>query len=156
MTDEQVLQAMQTMLQENNRILKQEIIGEVRESMTTQKQEILGEMRESLTAMDARMDEKLATQKQEILGEMREAMAAQKQEIMGEVQKGFKEQLNAFNAVIEEKVTKEILIIAEGHSNLLRRLPEEDEIPNMKSRIRVLERVVQEHSAEIDKLSKAL
>lgn len=63
--------------------------------------------------------------------------------------------LREFNTVIEDKVSSEIKIIAEGHSDIVGRLPQVNEVEELKSRIRVLERIVKEHSKTIDEMSKA-
>lgn len=63
--------------------------------------------------------------------------------------------LEEFNAVIEDKVSHEIKVIAEGHADIMDRLPRVNEVEDLKSRIRVLERIVKEHSKTIDELRKA-
>ena len=63
--------------------------------------------------------------------------------------------LQDFNTVIEDKVSHEIKIIAEGHMDIIRRLPEINELEEQKSRVRVLERITQELSKTINELKKA-
>ena len=63
--------------------------------------------------------------------------------------------LEEFNAVIEDKVSHEIKVIAEGHADIMDRLPRVNEVEDLKSRIRILERIVKEHSKTIDELRKA-
>ena len=63
--------------------------------------------------------------------------------------------LQDFNTVIEDKVSHEIKIIAEGHMDIIRRLPEITELEELKSRVRVLERITQELSKTINELKKA-
>ena len=63
--------------------------------------------------------------------------------------------LQDFNTVIEDKVSHEIKIIAEGHMDIIRRLPEINELEELKSRVRVLERITQELSKTINELKKA-
>ena len=92
---------------------------------------------------------------EQMLQSMQMMLAETKKEILREVRDALGSQLNAFNAVIEEKVTKEIRVIAEGHSILLQRLPEENELPELKSRVRILERIVQEHDVAINELKQA-
>lgn len=62
--------------------------------------------------------------------------------------------LQDFNTVIEDKVSHEIKIIAEGHMDIIRRLPEINELEELKSRVRVLERITQELSKTINELKK--
>ena len=63
--------------------------------------------------------------------------------------------LQDFNTVIEDKVSHEIKIIAEGHMDIIRRLPEIYELEELKRRVRVLERITQELSKTINELKKA-
>jgi hypothetical protein len=63
--------------------------------------------------------------------------------------------LTEFNAVIEDKVSHEIKVIAEGHKTILDRLPIADEQEQLKSRVKVLERVVIDLRSELDELKKA-
>ena len=86
-----------------------------------------------LEAIGKMMDEKLAINNEQL-----------RQEIMLD-----------FNTVIEDKVSKEIRLIAEQHSDIVARLPYVEEQAEIKSRVRVLERVVSNLGAEIDKLKKA-
>ena len=71
------------------------------------------------------------------------------------LEKQSKRLLDQFNIVLEDKVSHEIRMIAEGHMNILERLPEVNTVEDLKSRIRVLERIVKEHSKTIDELRKA-
>ena len=57
--------------------------------------------------------------------------------------------------VYKRQVSKEIRLIAEQHSDIVARLPYVEEQAEIKSRVRVLERVVSNPGAEIDKLKKA-
>lgn len=63
--------------------------------------------------------------------------------------------LNEFNAVIDSKVTHDIQLLAEGHQTILDRLPDADEQEQLKSRVKVLERVVIDLRTELDELKKA-
>lgn len=66
-----------------------------------------------------------------------------------------KELFEQFCAVIEDKVSHEINVIAEGHRDILKRLPEAEEVHDLKSRVTILERVVKDHTQSIKALSKA-
>ena len=52
-------------------------------------------------------------------------------------------------------VEKEIKTLAEGHKTILDRLPIADEQEQLKSRVKVLERVVIDLRSELDELKKA-
>lgn len=66
-----------------------------------------------------------------------------------------KEIVNEVNVLLEAGVEKQIKIIAEGHKDILDRLPEAEEQAQLKSRVRVLERVVIDLRNELEALKKA-
>ena len=119
-----------------------------------------------LEAIGKMMDEKLAINNEQLRQEMkasneqlRQEMKASSEQLRQEM-KASSEQLRQeimldFNTVIEDKVSKEIRLIAEQHSDIVARLPYVEEQAEVKSRVRVLERVVSNLGAEIDKLKKA-
>ena len=119
-----------------------------------------------LEAIGKMMDEKLAINNEQLRQEMkanneqlRQEMKASNEQLRQEM-KASNEQLRQeimldFNTVIEDKVSKEIRLIAEQHSDIVARLPYVEEQAEIKSRVRVLERVVSNLGAEIDKLKKA-
>ena len=130
-----------------------------------------------LEAIGKMMDEKLAINNEQLRQEMkanneqlRQEMKASNEQLRQEIKasneqlrqemKASNEQLRQeimldFNTVIEDKVSKEIRLIAEQHSDIVARLPYVEEQAEIKSRVRVLERVVSNLGAEIDKLKKA-
>ncbi|WP_195983912.1 hypothetical protein [Clostridium sp. D33t1_170424_F3] len=59
------------------------------------------------------------------------------------------------HAFIESGVMKQVRLLAEGHEQILERLPEAEEIDSLRSRVRTLERIVTEHSQEIGELKRA-
>ena len=62
---------------------------------------------------------------------------------------------NRMKTYIESNVEKKIQLLAEGHNCILERLPDVDEQAQLKSRVRVLERVVTDMRVELDELKKA-
>jgi hypothetical protein len=62
---------------------------------------------------------------------------------------------NRVMTYIESNVEKKIQLLAEGHKIILDRLPDVDEQGQLKSRVRVLERVVTDLRVELDDLKKA-
>lgn len=62
---------------------------------------------------------------------------------------------NRLLAYIESNIEKEIKTLAEGHKTILDRLPVADEQEQLKSRVKVLERVVIDLRSELDDLKKA-
>lgn len=79
----------------------------------------------------------------------------QNQQINEKLEKQSQRLLDEFNIVIEDKVSHEIRIIAEGHMDIIERLPNVSAMDDMKSRIRTLERIVKEHSQTINHLKQA-
>lgn len=63
--------------------------------------------------------------------------------------------INQVNAIIETTVVPDIKKIAEGHHDILQRLPNVEEQAELKSRVKVLERVTMEMREDIDALKKA-
>ena len=59
------------------------------------------------------------------------------------------------HAYIESGVMKPIRLLAEGHAQILERLPEADELDSLRGRVRNLERIVTEQGREIDALKRA-
>ena len=119
-----------------------------------------------LEAIGKMMDEKLAINNEQLRQEMKASNEQLRQEIkasneqLRQEMKASNEQLRQeimldFNTVIDDKVSKEIRLIAEQHSDIVARLPYVEEQAEIKSRVRVLERVVSNLGAEIDKLKKA-
>ena len=62
---------------------------------------------------------------------------------------------NRTKAYLEANVEKKIQLLAEGHKIILDRLPDADEQEQLKSRVKVLERIVTDMRVEIDELKKA-
>lgn len=62
---------------------------------------------------------------------------------------------NRMKAYIESNVEKNIQTLAEGHRAILDKLPEAEEQAQLKSRVRVLERVVIDLRKEVEDLKKA-
>lgn len=102
------------------------------------------EMLEALKAIQA-----------DTLAQIDKRLEEQNLQIDEKLEKQSKRLLDQFNIVLEDKVSHEIRMIAEGHMNILERLPEVNTVEDLKSRIRVLERIVKEHSKTIDELRKA-
>ena len=63
--------------------------------------------------------------------------------------------MNGVQAIIESDVKKDIKTLAEGHAQILERLPEAEEQAELKSRVRILERVVVDLRKEVEDLKKA-
>ena len=92
------------------------------------------------------MDEKMLL---EAIGKMMDAKLKESSQTLK------KEIVNEVNVLLESGVEKQIKIIAEGHKDILDRLPEAEEQAQLKSRVRVLERIVVDLRTELDELKKA-
>ena len=122
------------------KMLDQNDLQAIAQLMDQKMQTITQTMDEKLQTITQTMDEKLQT----ITQTMDEKLKAAKDEIMLD-----------FNTVIENKVSKEIRLIAEQHGDIVARLPDVEEQDELKSRVRILERVVVDLRAEIEGLKKA-
>ncbi len=82
-------------------------------------------------------------------------MEAQEKRITEQIDTKISQSENRLLAYIESNVEKEIKTLAEGHKTILDRLPIADEQEQLKSRVKVLERVVIDLRSELDELKKA-
>lgn len=57
--------------------------------------------------------------------------------------------------LLEHDIPKQINILSEGHSAILERLPEANELDALRARIRTAERVLTVHTEEINQLKHA-
>lgn len=86
-----------------------------------------------LEAIGQMMDKKLAQQKTEILDEATHRM----------------------KVLLETEVRTQFNLLAEGQDDILRRMPNEDDMDIIDGRLDTLEAVVKKHSREIQELKKA-
>ena len=90
---------------------------------------------------------------------IQEEIRASEDRLRTEFQSQMKEEIHASetrtHAYIESGVMKPIRLLAEGHAQILERLPEADELDSLRGRVRNLERIVTEQGREIDALKRA-
>lgn len=99
---------------------------------------------ELLNAISAMLDERFE-KNNEILRQETKEMIVENNKVL----------LNQFTAVIEEKVTKEIRLIAEGHTALLEKLDDRasvSELKEVKDDLKTVRDNVQKHKGRIEKL----
>lgn len=99
---------------------------------------------ELLNAISAMLDERFE-KNNEILRQETKEMIVENNKVL----------LNQFTAVIEEKVTKEIRLIAEGHTALLEKLDDRasvSELKEVKGDLKTVRDNVQKHKGRIEKL----
>lgn len=93
-----------------------------------------------LEAISQMMDEKLKANNEALRSEM----SAMKREIM-----------EGFNTVIEDKVSKEIRLIAEQHGEIVKKLEKLQKVDDLEDRVQVLELTAKHHTSEIQELKRA-
>lgn len=86
-----------------------------------------------LSALESRIDEKLARQKRELLDEATHRM----------------------KVLLDAEVTPKFNLLAEGQEDILRRMPSEEDMDIIDSRLATLEALVKKHSREIAALKRA-
>ena len=112
-----------------------------------------------LQAIAQIMDQKLAQQKREIMGETKELLSQQKREIMGETKELLSQQkreiMQEVGVLIENEVTPRFDLLAEGQEDILRRMPNEDDMDIIDGRLTTLEASVKKLNREVAQLKKA-
>ena len=147
MDDRVLLEAIGKMMDEKLAINNEQLRQEMKASNEQLRQEMKvsnEQLRQEMKASNEQLRQEMKASSEQLRQEMKASSEQLRQEIMLD-----------FNTVIEDKVSKEIRLIAEQHSDIVARLPYVEEQAEIKSRVRVLERVVSNLGAEIDKLKKA-
>lgn len=62
---------------------------------------------------------------------------------------------NRLEVLLEHDIPHDIRLLAEGYEGILDRLPEAEEVDTLRARIRVLEKVVTDHTKAINELRQA-
>ena len=88
---------------------------------------------QKMSSMEERIDQKLEKQKQEILDEATQRM----------------------KVLLDTEVATKFNLLAEGQEEILRRMPNEDDMDIIDGRLADLEAAVKKHSLEIEALKKA-
>ncbi|WP_050696708.1 hypothetical protein [Anaeromassilibacillus senegalensis] len=129
------------------------IIGQVDQKLVEQEKHMMGRMDQKFSeinrqfeAIDQRFSEieKQFSKIDQRFSEIDQKFIVQEKRIINQV-----------NAIIETTVVPDIKKIAEGHHDILQRLPNVEEQAELKSRVKVLERVTMEMREDIDALKKA-
>lgn len=108
-----------------------------------------------LQAIAQLMRTEIQASEERMKGHMRGEIQASEERMKGYVQGEIRASENRTHAFIESGVMKQVRLLAEGHEQILERLPEAEEIDSLRSRVRTLERIVTEHSQEIGELKRA-
>lgn len=97
-------------------------------------------------------DKEILAAIKEMLQEERKITAA---EIKDAQQETIKETIQQVKVILENGVEKQIKLLAEGHAQILARLPDVQEQEKIKSRVATLEHVTAEHTRQINELKRA-
>ena len=147
MDDRVLLEAIGKMMDEKLAINNEQLRQEMKASNE--------QLRQEMKASNEQLRQEMKTSNEQLRQEMKASNEQLRQEMKASSEQLRQEIMLDFNTVIEDKVSKEIRLIAEQHSDIVARLPYVEEQAEIKSRVRVLERVVSNLGAEIDKLKKA-
>ena len=63
--------------------------------------------------------------------------------------------INGVKIILDEQISREINLLAEGHQTILDKFPDTDDLETMEARLSAVEMVVRKHSKEIQNLKKA-
>lgn len=63
--------------------------------------------------------------------------------------------INGVKIILDEQISREIKLLAEGHQTILDKLPDTEELETMEARLSAVEMVVRKHSKDIQNLKKA-
>ena len=108
-----------------------------------------------LKAIAELMDLKLEKNNEILRAEMKENNEAILNHVDMKLEENNTALINQFNAVIESTVLPAIRTVAEGHQNILDRLPEVDKVSDLEDRVGTLERIVQMQRQELNALKGA-
>lgn len=91
----------------------------------------------------------------EILAAMKDMFAEERKRTDAKIEASQKETIQQIQVLLENGVKKQIRIIAEGHAQILARLPDAEEQGEIKARVTTLEHVAAEHTRQISELRQA-
>jgi hypothetical protein len=91
----------------------------------------------------------------EILAAMKEMLAEERKYTAAEIEAAQKETIQQVKVLLENGVEKQIRLLAEGHAQILARLPDAEEQGEIKARVTTLEHVTAEHTRQINELRQA-
>lgn len=66
-----------------------------------------------------------------------------------------KETIQQIKALLENGVEKQIKLLAEGHAQILSRLPDSSKQAEIEARVTTLEHIAEKHTKQIEKLQRA-
>lgn len=120
-------------------------LGQSMQAMQQNMQSMQQSMQEQFSGVNNRLDsmDKRLTAVEDHIGGMEADLA------------DVKDRTGRVELLLEHDIPKQINLLAEGHSAILERLPEADELDGIHSRVRTLERVVAEHTSQINTLKQA-
>lgn len=115
------------------------------------RQEMMSEMGSLRQEMDVKMDNLRQDMRSE-MGSLRQEMDTKMDTKMDTLRHNI---MLDFNTVIENKVSKEIRLIAEQHNDIVKRLAKVDHLDPLEDRVSILESTVRGHTKDILVLQRA-
>ncbi|MVB11777.1 hypothetical protein CAFE_25020 [Caprobacter fermentans] len=92
---------------------------------------------------------------EEMLAAIKEMFAEERKITDAKIEATQKDTIQQVKALLENGVEKQIRLLAEGHAQILARLPDAEEQGEIKSRVTTLEHVAADHTRQLDELRKA-
>ncbi|MCI6027555.1 MAG: hypothetical protein MRZ28_09670 [Oscillospiraceae bacterium] len=110
---------------------------------------------ESEERMSSRIESAVSASEKRMSARIESAASASEKRMSARIDTAISESENRLMTYIESSVEKKLQLLAEGHETILNHLPDVDEQAQLKSRVRVLERVVIDLRKELDELKTA-
>ena len=155
MLEEQDIQAIAQLILASEERLRGEI-GQVEERLRV---EFHSKLETEIHASEERtrtgIQEEIRASEDRLRGEMGQVEDRLRTEFHSQMKEEIHASETRTHAYIESGVMKPIRLLAEGHAQILERLPEADELDSLLGRVRNLERIVTEQGREIDALKRA-
>ena len=140
MLDEKDLQAISRLLQS--------AVSESEERMSTR-------IESAVSASEERMSFRIESAVSASEERMSARIEESEKRMSSRIDTAISESENRLMTYIESSVENKLQLLAEGHETILNHLPDVDEQAQLKSRVRVLERVVIDLRKELDELKSA-
>lgn len=112
-------------------------------------------LQSAVSESEERMSARIEESEKRMSTRIESAVSASEKRMSSRIDTAISESENRLMAYIESSVEKKLQLLAEGHETILNHLPDVDEQAQLKSRVRVLERVVIDLRKELDDLKAA-
>ena len=112
-------------------------------------------LQSAVSESEERMSSRIEESEKRMSSRIESAVSASEERMSSHIDTAISESENRLMTYIESSVEKKLQLLAEGHETILNHLPDVDEQAQLKSRVRVLERVVIDLRKELDELKSA-